>query len=72
MMLPRLAAGQGEAVAAAQRHLADMARNGFRTLVIAQRDVSAQEYQVITREILVSFDPQPAPGCTHPRAAACI
>lgn len=47
MLLPLLATGQQEAVATLQRHLADMSmRSGLRTLVVAQRDVSAAEYEV--------------------------
>ena len=46
MLLPLLAAGQQEAVATLQRHLADMSRSGLRTLIIAQRHVSAAEYEV--------------------------
>lgn len=49
MLLPLLAAGQQEAMATLQRHLADMSRSGLRTLVIAQRDVSAAEYEVSWR-----------------------
>ena len=46
MILPRLAAGQLQAVAAVQEHLSQMARAGFRTLVVAQRDVLPEEYEV--------------------------
>ena len=46
MLLPLLATGQQEAVATLQRHLARMSRSGLRTLVVAQRDVSAAEYEV--------------------------
>lgn len=53
MLVPRLAAGQQEAVATLQRHLGDMSRGGFRTLVIAQRDVSAEEYEVTTRRRII-------------------
>jgi magnesium-transporting ATPase (P-type) len=46
MLLPLLAAGQQEAVATLQRACRGMSRSGLRTLVIAQRDVSAAEYEV--------------------------
>lgn len=45
-MVPRLAEGQEAELAVLQGHLAHMARAGFRTLVIAARDVEPAEYEV--------------------------
>ncbi len=50
-MVPRLAKGQEAAVAVVQGHLAHMARSGFRTLVIAAKDITAQECEVGSRAL---------------------
>ena len=50
-MVPRLAKGQEAAVAVVQGHLAQMARSGFRTLVIAAKDITAQECEVGLRAL---------------------
>ena len=45
MIYARLAAGQ-EVEQATQPHLAEMAREGLRTLCLGQRDIPDKEYQV--------------------------
>jgi magnesium-transporting ATPase (P-type) len=50
VVLARLAPGQDREVDVARRHLDEMARGGYRTLVMAERELSREEYASWARE----------------------